>query len=132
MTREPLPNRRPCRTFGFQHDGHRFTSTVGLFADGRPAEVFMSAGKPGAALETACRDAAVAVSIALQHGAPVEVLRHAVTTAAPLGRWASCWTSLRRPDGAHAIAVASYRRSARRSARTRALKPIRRISGSGD
>ena len=92
MSREPLPHRRPCRTFAFLRDGHAFTATVGFFRDGRPAEVFMSTGKPGAALDTTCRDAAVAVSIALQHGTPAETLRHAMTrlddgsAAGPLGR----------------------------------------------
>ena len=92
MTRATLPNRRPAKTFAFEHQGHRFTATVGSFADGMPAEVFLSAGKAGTAMEAMARDLAVIASIALQHGAPVETLRRAMTrlddgsAAGPMGR----------------------------------------------
>ena len=96
------PPKEPEKPAWMAHGACLFVKRLerGRFLWPTPAgEVFMSAGKPGAALETACRDAAVAVSIALQHGAPLDTLRHAVTTAAQPGRWASCWTSSRRPDG---------------------------------
>ena len=89
--KEPLPNRRPSQTFGFEHGGHRFAATVSRFKDGRPAEVFLSTGKPGTAVETVSRDCAVAVSLALQHGTPFHTLRHAMTrlddgaAAGPMG-----------------------------------------------
>lgn len=92
MTREVLPNRRRSEILSFEHDGHRFTATVGGFDDGRPAEVFLSAGKAGTAIEAMARDLAVITSIALQHGAPVETLRHAMTrlddgaAAGPMGK----------------------------------------------
>jgi len=92
MSRMLLPNRRDSETFSFEHVGIAYTATVSRFGDGRPAEVFLSAGKPGTAVETACRDGAVAISIALQHGAPLDTLRHAVTrlddgqAAGPVGR----------------------------------------------
>lgn len=92
MTREALPNRRPCDTLEFEHEGHRFRATVGYFADGRPAELFLTTGKPGTGVETVSRDCAVAVSLALQHGVPIEILRHAITrlddgtAAGPLGK----------------------------------------------
>ena len=90
--RETLPNRRPSRTFEFEHGGHRFTATVGLGTDGKPAEVFLSAGKAGTGIEHAARDLAVVTSLALQHGTPLATLRHALTrlddgsAAGPLGR----------------------------------------------
>jgi ribonucleoside-diphosphate reductase alpha chain len=92
VTREPLPHRRLSSTFHFNHGAHRYTATVGTYPDGRPAEVFLSAGKAGTELEAMARDGAVVLSIALQHGAPVDVLRHAMTrlddgtAAGPLGR----------------------------------------------
>jgi hypothetical protein len=92
MSRATLPNRRPSETFRFIHDGHAYTATVSRFPDGRAAEVFLSSGKAGTAVETAARDAAVAASIALQHGAPLDVLAHAMTKtddggpAGPLGK----------------------------------------------
>jgi N-acetylmuramic acid 6-phosphate (MurNAc-6-P) etherase len=39
-----------------------------------PAALFLTTGKPGTAVETVARDAAVAVSLALQHGAPLTTL----------------------------------------------------------
>lgn len=91
-TRELLPNRRPSETFAFTHDGFTYTATVSRFHDGRPAELFLTTGKPGTAVETVARDAAVAVSLALQHGAPLATLALAMTrlddgsAAGPLGK----------------------------------------------
>lgn len=91
MTRATLPNRRPCETLEFEHEGHRYRGSIGFDRQGQPIEVFLTTGKPGAGVETAARDAAVAVSLALQHGTPVQTLRHAVTRlddgspAGPLG-----------------------------------------------
>jgi hypothetical protein len=92
MTREHLPNRRLSETIAFAHEGHSFTGTVSYYPDGRPAELFLSTGKPGTGVETVSRDCAVAVSLALQHGVPLETLRHAITrlddgtAAGPLGK----------------------------------------------
>ena len=90
--RQALPNRRPAETSAFVHDGIRYTATVGHFGNGRPAEVFLGTGKPGTALDAMARDLAVITSIALQHSAPVETLRRAMTrlddgqAAGPMGR----------------------------------------------
>jgi hypothetical protein len=43
------------------------------------AEVFLSSAKPGSATEAIARDAAVTVSIALQFGVPIEMIRAALT-----------------------------------------------------
>jgi hypothetical protein len=89
--RQLLPNRRETDVFRFIHEGHRYFGSVSLFDDGRPAEVFLDAGKPGASLQAMARDAAVIASIALQHGVSLEVMRKAITrlddgsAAGPLG-----------------------------------------------
>ena len=68
--RRRLPNRRPAMTEEIAIDGGAapFTATIGFFPDGRPAEVFLSGGKAGSTLATILGDAAVLISIALQHG----------------------------------------------------------------
>lgn len=77
MTRERLPQRRQAEVIEFVHDGFAFTASVGFHPDGRPAEVFLTGPKTGTALQIAVHDAAIAVSLALQHGCPVETLRRA-------------------------------------------------------
>jgi hypothetical protein len=47
--------------------------------DGRPGEVFIDGGKTGQDIQGTARDAAVVLSLALQHGTPIETIRHAVT-----------------------------------------------------
>ena len=48
-----------------------------LYADGRPAEIFLDAEKQAVDAANDARDLALAVSIGLQHGVPLETLRHA-------------------------------------------------------
>jgi len=79
MTRETLPPRRPAETFEFVHAGHLYTGSVGFYADGRVGEVFLTATKSGMPLQAIARDAAVVLSIALQHGASLETILKAVT-----------------------------------------------------
>jgi len=56
-----------------------FVAGTRRFQDGRLAEVFfLKAGHPGSAVETFSRDAAVVLSIALQHGASVKEIRHSL------------------------------------------------------
>lgn len=78
MTRRRLPNRRAAETFAFTVGGLRYIATISKFADGTVAEIFIGNGKAGSDSDTAARDSAVVASIALQHGVPVEVLRHAL------------------------------------------------------
>lgn len=77
--RERLPNRRAAVTFDFEHvspSGLRatMTATVGLYPDGRIGEVFLVTAKSGTDLQIANRDAAVALSLAFQHGCPIEAV----------------------------------------------------------
>lgn len=87
-----LPNRRVARTVEFALDGVLYIASLGFFPSGGLAEVFLRAGKPGSAVETAAHDAAIILSLALQHGTPVNAIRHALlrlpdgSAAGPLGR----------------------------------------------
>jgi hypothetical protein len=89
--RETLPNRREIETFRFEHKGIKHFASFSRFHDGRIAEVFLDAGKVGSDAQLYARDAAVVLSIALQFGADLEVMRQAVTRddkgapAGPLG-----------------------------------------------
>jgi hypothetical protein len=76
--RERLPNRRKCQTIELQHAGQSFRLSAGFFADGRVAEIFLSARHIGSPLEAIARDAAVTVSIALQFGADLETISAAL------------------------------------------------------
>lgn len=77
MPRESLPGRRQSETIEFEHAGFPYKLTVGLHPSGRPGEIFLSAAKTGQALQISTSDAAVAASLALQYGCPVDVLRGA-------------------------------------------------------
>jgi hypothetical protein len=80
MTRERFPNRRGHELLNFEHAGIRYTAGIGRFGDGRIAEVFLNTTKHGTGLDVNARDAAVAASLLLQHGCPVETLRRALTS----------------------------------------------------
>jgi hypothetical protein len=77
--RQTLPNRRRCETLEIEHAGHRFSLTFSSYHDGRPAEIFLSSRHIGSPLEAIARDAAVTVSIALQHGAHLSTICAALT-----------------------------------------------------
>jgi ribonucleoside-diphosphate reductase alpha chain len=74
-----LPDRRGHELLDFEHGGIRYTVGAGWFEDGGLAEIFLSAAKHGTAVDTNARDAAVAASLLLQHGCPVDTLRRALT-----------------------------------------------------
>lgn len=81
MTRARLPNRRPSEVVRFDLDGVPYRGGISWFDEGQGAvaEVFLDAGRPGSGISTVSRDAAVLLSLALQHGVPVETLRAALT-----------------------------------------------------
>jgi hypothetical protein len=76
--RERLPNRRASLTLDFEHAGLRYGMTVSRFTDGRPAEVFLNNHKHDSASDMWARDTGIITSLALQYGAPIEVLRDAI------------------------------------------------------
>ena len=80
--RQTLPQRRAAETFDLRFWNQSFTVTIGFYDDGTPGEVFIDGGKTGQDVQSTARDAAVVLSLALQHGTPIETIRHAVTRGA--------------------------------------------------
>ena len=77
--RKRLPNRRPSHTETLEVAGQAVTATVGFDpADDQPRELFLSAGKEGSTLDALLADAAVAISVALQHGVTAQALAKSV------------------------------------------------------
>jgi hypothetical protein len=79
VTHQRLPNRRGHELLTFKHDRISYRVPVGRFADGGLAEIFLNTAKHGTALDVNVRDAAVAASLLLQHGCPIDTLRQALT-----------------------------------------------------
>jgi hypothetical protein len=76
--RRRLANRRASETFEVEVMGLRFTATVSRFPDGSLGEVFLVNHKAGSMVGIMASDAAVMASIALQYGAPIDVIRKAL------------------------------------------------------
>ncbi len=74
MTRQILPQRRACETFPIRFWNQQFYVTVGFYSDGTPGEVFI-----GQDVQATARDAAVVLSLALQHGTPLETIKRAIS-----------------------------------------------------
>ncbi len=74
--RERLDNRRASETFSLSFRGAPYCVTYSQFGDGRVAEIFLDAAKQSTDAADDARDLALAVSIGLQHGVPLETLRH--------------------------------------------------------
>jgi hypothetical protein len=78
IKRERLPNRRLSETFDFECAGLAYTATASWFRDGRLAELFLNNHKAGSQADTSARDAAITLSLALQHGTDLETIRKAL------------------------------------------------------
>jgi hypothetical protein len=78
VSRQRLQNRWPHWLYRFECDGQIYTGGIGRFEDGRIAEIFINGAKVGTAAETSAQDAAIVASLALQHGCPIETIRHAL------------------------------------------------------
>ena len=64
----------------FTFRGAPYRVCAGFFPDGRLAEIFIDrCDKSGNDSGDDAKDASVAVSLALQHGTPVDTIRHAVS-----------------------------------------------------
>jgi hypothetical protein len=91
VTRERLPNRRASETFEVGVGNLRYTATASRFADGRLGELFLTNHKSNSNADTAARDAAIAFSFAVQHGADPRAICRALCrdargrAASPLG-----------------------------------------------
>src|SRR5579872_2435932 len=86
-----LPNKRACETIQFERNGLRYHATIGFFPDRRPGEIFLNHDSSDSFADVLASDAAIAVSLALQFGCPVETIRHALKrnsqgeAASPIG-----------------------------------------------
>jgi hypothetical protein len=76
--RNRLPNRRSAVTTAFERDGARFEMTAGFYPDGRLGEIFLNADRANSPLDFLMSDAAILASLALQYGAPLDEIRHAL------------------------------------------------------
>ena len=77
-TRDRLPDRRSSESFSFEVSGLRYTATVSWCADGRIGELCLSNHNSNSAADVNARDAAIAFSFAVQHGANSEAIRRAL------------------------------------------------------
>jgi hypothetical protein len=81
--RRALPQRRHCETFKLPYGPRQQTLhvTVGFYdrAGAEPGEVFIAGSKSGQDFEAICRDSAVLLSLCLQHGVPLPVIKGALT-----------------------------------------------------
>ena len=79
--RSALPMRRRSETFEIDFGGlkNSHVITVGFYEDGSIGEVFINGGKSGEQVEAIARDGAVLLSMALQHGATLDTIKHAIT-----------------------------------------------------
>jgi len=105
--RHRLPQRRGAIAVELEHAGHHFRMQIGCFPDGAFGEVFLDAAKQNSALDAFAADAAILISLLLQHGATPAEIGHALRrapdgTAASLvgaiifGRRASAYTAFTR------------------------------------
>lgn len=76
--RRRLENRRASLSFDIEVAGLRYTCTISRFADGRVGEIFLQSHKPSSQSDSNARDSAIAASLAIQFGCPLETLRHAL------------------------------------------------------
>jgi len=76
--RRRLPNRRSAVAFELEHAGHRYRMHVGHFSDGAIGEVFLDSAKQNSALDAFASDAAILISLLLQHGATPAEIGHAL------------------------------------------------------
>ena len=72
--RKPLPYTRAGLIHKFDLDGTEVYLSAGMYEDGRLGEIWMTANKHGATITGLLDSVAIAVSMALQHGAPLDHL----------------------------------------------------------
>ncbi len=71
-TREKLPDRRKGYTQKARVGGHKVYLTTGEYTDGRIGEIFIDMHKEGAAFRSLMNNFAIAISLGLQYGVPLE------------------------------------------------------------
>lgn len=102
-TRHSLPSTRHSITHKFSIDQHDGYLTIGLYADGRPGEVFLKMAKEGSVINGMCQAFCRAFSLALQYGLTIEeaVVRFQGMRFEPMG-------STSNPDIPHADSIIDY------------------------
>lgn len=70
--KELLPKKRPSEQFSMHVGGHKILFRVGKYTDGRIGEIFIDMNKVGSGHKSILTCFAIAVSIGLQHGVPME------------------------------------------------------------
>jgi hypothetical protein len=78
MTRQRLENRRASENFSFKCAGLPYTATIQRFPSGKIAEIFLSNHHAGSHVDACARASAVVCSLALQFGAPLQTIAHAL------------------------------------------------------
>jgi ribonucleoside-diphosphate reductase alpha chain len=71
-TRRPLPNRKKAENIKAKVGGHSVRLITGEYQDGKLGEIFLLTSKEGAAWRAMLSQFAIAVSIGLQHGVPID------------------------------------------------------------
>jgi ribonucleoside-diphosphate reductase alpha chain len=71
--REKMPIERASVTHKFSVGGHEGYITVGMYADGRPGEIFIKMSKEGSTLSGIMDGLALTISLGLQYGVPLKV-----------------------------------------------------------
>lgn len=71
-TRKPLPSRRRTDIIKARIAGHKVYLRTGTYEDGRLGEFFVDMHKDGAAMRSIMNAFAIAMSIGLQHGVPLD------------------------------------------------------------
>lgn len=80
LDRHRLPDRRPSETVTVDRNGIRIAVSAGYCPKtGQLLEIFVAGGKEGSETRHVLEDAAVLVSIGLQHGIPLDVMRHSLS-----------------------------------------------------
>ena len=79
LERHNLPNRRKGYTQKAKVGGHKVYLRTGEYEDGRLGEIFIDMHKEGAAFRSLMNNFAIAISIALQYGVPLEEFVDAFT-----------------------------------------------------
>jgi ribonucleoside-diphosphate reductase alpha chain len=101
--RHHLPRERDSKTHKYEIAGHEGYIMVGLYPDGRPGEIFVKMAKAGSTMAGLMDSFAVAISLCLQFGVPLDVLcaKFSHTRFEPSG-----WTGV--PEIGYAKSIMDY------------------------
>ncbi|MGL4942830.1 MAG: vitamin B12-dependent ribonucleotide reductase [Thermoguttaceae bacterium] len=101
--RERLPDTRQSITHKFNVNGHEGYITVGLYADGRPGELFITMAKEGSTIGGLMDCFGTAISMGLQYGVPLHIYvdKFSFTRFEPMGH-------TRNPDIPQAKSLVDY------------------------